>query len=100
MTTTLTGEQEKINGQALVESHNQDWIETMRRAAEHFARTHGTVTTDDLHEFVDAVGPVPRHPNAFGAIFRGPMWKSCGFVKSKRVSAHARVIRQWQLVNK
>jgi len=94
----LTGEQEKEQGQSLVESHNPHWIEIMRQAAVNFARERGTVTTDDLHQFGDMLGLAPRHPNAFGAIFRGPQWKSVGFVKSKRVSAHARIIRQWRLV--
>lgn len=95
--TTLEGESAKEEGKARVESHNQDFIESMRNLALYLAQTNGFVTTDQLHEWADSRGIAPRHPNAFGAIFRGPQWRSAGFVKSKRPSAHARMIREWVL---
>lgn len=83
-------------GLNLVESHNEGFMEIMRRQARLIAMEHGSVTSDDLQEFAARQGIEPTHPNAWGAIFRQG-WRSIGFEPSRRPQGRARVIRRWVL---
>lgn len=87
----------KEAGQALVESHNEHFVERMRAQARRLCAINGTVTSDDLREAANDLGIRPRHPNAWGAIFHGDEWRAVSYTRSKLVSNHARTIRVWTL---
>jgi len=88
--------QAKQHGQALVESHNEDFVEVMREEARRVCYAHGTVTSDDLREYAGRAGLAPNSPNAWGCLFLGKEWESVGFERSRLVSNHARTIRRWR----
>ncbi len=83
-------------GKDLVEEHGESFVEVMRREAIRIAQEKGAVTCDDLRGYAAARGFYPRHQNTWGSIFRGPEWKSAGFIQSRLVSNHARIIRIWK----
>jgi hypothetical protein len=91
------GENPKDTGIASVESHNPTFVEKMRARAIEVATSEGTVTSDDLRRYGKAYGIEPNHPNAWGAIFRGNLWRSVGRKKSTLNSNHSREIRVWSL---
>jgi hypothetical protein len=84
-------------GLDLVESNSQVFTETMRGYARMVAKEHGQVTSDDLREYARDIGLYPHHQNAWGAIFRSPMFTPLGFTHSRITSNRARVIRVWGL---
>lgn len=69
---------------------NDEWIASARSVAIYIARRDGTVTINDVLK----VFPKPPcvHPNAIGSVMRTVELKRIGFVKSDKVSAHARNI--------
>jgi len=87
-------------GVARVETNSAKWIGLMRDHANWIARKEGQVSADELRWYADELertGLAPSHPNAWGAIFRTRNWVECGWVKSRCVSNHARMIRVWRL---
>ena len=91
------GIEAKQEGIATVEAHEgTDFLEVIRTYAVKFARTHGSVTSDDLRRYAMSIGWKPHHPNTWGAVFRDRRWKSVGRVKSKKISNHARWIHVWE----
>ena len=91
------GEARKEAGIASVEANNPTFCERMRKRAIEIASEKGTVTSDDLRLYGKAMGIVPNHPNAWGAIFRGKLWTAVGHEKSKLNSNHSREIRVWAI---
>jgi hypothetical protein len=89
------GERLKEHGQRRVESNATEWVENARNTLNWLAQFREFVTSDDLYEFDPP--PADVHPNAVGSVFRKSGLVPCGFVKSNRASAHARMIRQWRL---
>jgi len=89
------GEVEKASGLALVEMANQEFVDRMRAEAVRICDATGAVSTDDLRARAVALGIVPRHQNAWGAIFRGKAWRMVGRRKSAVPGNHAREIRVW-----
>jgi hypothetical protein len=87
----------KERGLDSVESHEATFVEKMRKRAFEIATESGTVTSDDLRHYAKAYGIVPNHQNAWGAIFRGKLWRSVGRKKSSLNSNHNREIRVWAL---
>ena len=75
----------KDEGQRLVESHNDDFVLRMRQEARKICFVHGSVTSDDLREYAQQRGLVPKHRNAYGAIFLGKEWESIGYERSRLV---------------
>jgi hypothetical protein len=92
-----TGTLLKERGLDSVESHETTFVEKMRRRAVEIATESGTVTSDDLRSYAKAYGIEPNHQNAWGAIFRGKLWRSVGRKKSTVNSNHSREIRVWAL---
>ena len=84
-------------GLELVETNNVDFIETMRETARSIVRSAGKVTSDDLRRYAEANQLAPDHQNAWGAIFKGKEWVSCGRVRSSLPSNHARWITVWRV---
>lgn len=87
-------------GKDRVELNNQQWVYAMRTRARVISGLEGRVTTDDLHRYVNELGH-PKHPNAWGAIFRNNKalkkgtWHVIGYEKSKRKEARSRRIAVW-----
>lgn len=85
-------------------SKNATFIETLRGVARLICHRKGTVTADDLKEWV-AQHPneieQPTHYNAYGAIFCSKTWKKefefVRYVKSRQVQGHGNLIREWRL---
>ena len=61
-----------------------------------YAEGHGTCNIDVLSRMLE-FSRCPPLGNAAGSVFKGPEWECCGWVKSKRVSSHSRMIRVWKL---
>ena len=83
-------------GLDLVSSHNPDFLTLMRRQARRICLEQGMVTCDELREYASAQGIEPKHPNAWGAVFRTG-FRKVGYQPSRTPSAHARIIAQWAL---
>ena len=79
-----------------VESVRETFVEAMRRVAIQMSDTEGQVSSDDLRRHAKERGISPKHPNAWGVIFRGKGWTCVGRMKSSLVSNHAREIRIWK----
>jgi len=85
----------KEAGQLRAESSEPNWVDNARATLNWLAQFRDFVTSDDLYEWDPP--PADAHPNIVGAVFRKSGLVPCGFQKSARASAHARVIRQWRL---
>lgn len=91
-------ESRRDQGTSSVAASNADFVEHMRHIAEDICRDRGQVTCDDLRRYALRHGLKPKHPNAWGAVFRGNGWRCIGRAKSQLASNHAREIRVWELV--
>lgn len=80
-----------------VSRNNDQWLKAMRARARQIARARGTVSSDDIHEYADALGWHPNHRNAFGAIFRVG-FRHVDWMKSTRPEARGRDIKTWAIV--
>src|SRR5690242_12215612 len=90
------GRRLKRRGQDAVESHDPTFQQTMRAVARRLALEHGNVTGDDLRKWAADRGIQPKHPNAWGAVFRERGWQCVGYVQSAVVSRHAGRIGVWK----
>lgn len=88
--------QAKADGLDRVEGSHPDFVPAMRAIAKALSRRHGSVHVDDLRSEALARGWRPRHPNAWGAIFRGPGWVKVGARASTVVSNHGHVSPCWK----
>ncbi len=86
-----------------VAAKNATFINTMRGVARLLCRQKGTITADNLREWMaqhPEVGP-PTHYNAWGALFGSAEWKRefefVGFVKSRQAQGNGNIIREWRL---
>ena len=87
-------------GIALAAENNAPLLLKAREIARRIALECGEVTADDVQERLmmlghrsDALG------NAAGSIFKSREWQYTGrTVNSKRINAHARLIRVWRYV--
>lgn len=86
----------KIAGMTLAESHRATLLLTARSAARLIARNKGVVTIDDVVEAMTERGH-DLLGNASGSVFKGKDWEFVRFVNSRRVSNHARIVREWRL---
>jgi hypothetical protein len=86
----------KEQGQKQVEEHNRPWIDWMRMQARFLAKKDGTVTTDDLQDIADWWNRHPKHPNAWGSVFKEG-FERVGYTKSRRPKARCRVISVWKI---
>lgn len=88
------GEILRDDGKAKIRGKNAEWVEKMRDLARVIIGSQGYVTTDDLHEL--AGDEKPTHPNAWGSIFAGDEFETCGTVLTKRAVGRARRIYKWR----
>jgi hypothetical protein len=77
------------------EVRDADFLAHCRDVAVAFAQQNGTVSINDVRQRVDV--PLGMHPSVFGAVFKGKQFKAVGFTEAKHASAHARVVRVYQL---
>ena len=90
------GDMLKQMGLDLVTEHNPDFVEIVRERAIRLAKMNGRVSSDALREWAELHDITPIHPNAWGAVFRGPGWERIGFRKSRIPSNHSRMISIWR----
>ena len=99
-----TCEQQKQFSLNLVETNNHTWIESMRGEGRRIARAKGRVCADDLRDYAETLlrnyGLQPKHPNAWGAIFRTDEFQMLDYCNSIHPSNHARLIRVYCLAQK
>ena len=91
------GRRLKKEGIDRVESHNERFVDLVRRRAAVIAQQHGQVTVDNLRVWAAGRGLSPHHPNAWGAVFKGSRWQRIGTCNSTWPASHARMISIWQL---
>jgi hypothetical protein len=77
------------------EVRDADFLAHCRQVAVAFAQQNGSVSINDVRQRVDV--PLGMHPSVFGAVFKGKQFKAVGFTEAKHPSAHARVVRVYQL---
>lgn len=91
----------KEQGMAQAAENRSELLAIARDCAIWYARYlgHGTCTADDVAQAMHSRGyNYSDLGNAAGSIFKGADWNFTGtYVKSKKVSAHARDIKVWRL---
>ena len=95
------GEQLKDDGMAIAAFNKQADLAHARMVAKILAERDALriTTADEVQEVMTERGV--SLGNAAGSIFKGKHWQWTGqWVKSNRVSNHARFIRVWRLVSK
>ena len=92
------GRRAAADGIEKVEKNNKHFTYNCRAWALTYAKTLGTVTSDDVRQWCCLHNLTPTHPNAWGAIFRTKQLKWNGkMVASTRPSNHGRLIKIWVL---
>jgi len=76
-----------------VVANGADWLETARNKAVTIIDRRGYVTSDDIH--AECEPPPWLHPNTMGAVFKDPRFRPDGYQRSRRPSAHGRIIRRY-----
>ena len=89
--------QAKKLGLQQVELNNQEFVSTMRGVARMLCRQKGRITADDLREWAKANGVIAPSKYAWGAIFHSKDFVSLGFIRSRQVSGHGNILREWAL---
>lgn len=86
-----TGKQLKLEILDDIEIRRSQFISMARNLARSISRERGQVSINDIREKY----PLPDdvHPSAYGAVFRGPLWKVIGYTAAKHSDAHGRLIR-------
>jgi len=87
----------KREGMSRAADNSALFLARIRAVARGIAEFGGHVTSDDLRHHAKHLDLVPHHKNVWGCVFAGGEWEPCGYVKSKLVSNHGRVIRMWRL---
>lgn len=77
------------------EVRDEEFLSHCRTIAVAHAQQFGTVSINDVRERVSI--PIGMHPSVFGAVFKGKRFKAVGFTEATHASAHARVVRVYQL---
>ena len=87
----------KERGMALAADAVPTLLDRARAYAKATAIVRGSVTADDVSEWLEQQG-LPDLGPAAGSLFRGPEWEFTGrFVQSTRKTNHARLLRVWRL---
>lgn len=79
-----------------------NWVDCAFSILETFARDRIQFSSDDFRAFAAGILPEPPHHNSYGALFikasKSGIIRANGYVKARRLSAHARVIMLWSFV--
>lgn len=80
------------------EEINPIWIDIARETARNISRARGHVNANEVRKVMEARGLFPKHPNAWGSLFRGKEWERTGErVPSIIKTSHASEISVWRL---
>jgi len=85
---------------SLFEKNRRAYVEYARRQARHLIYKHGSVTVDDLRDFIEDSIPAWMSRKFLGAVLAGKEFIPVGFTKTKRKSSHGRLIRIFKLRRK
>ena len=86
---------EREEGIRKAEVGNQEFLNAARALAIHICRQRGTVTMDDIRRELRVA---PRHPNAYGSVFKNARFKFTGeYRQSELKSRHGSMQRVWRL---
>lgn len=85
----------KADGLDRVTATHATFVTRLRAVAQAHAQRYGVVHIDDVRRLAAELGLAPHHPNAWGAIFRGPGWRKVGERASAVPSNHAHVSPLW-----
>lgn len=88
----------KRDGLALVEAHNQRWVDRMRQYAREISVQSGHVTIDNLRIIADKLGLHPPTPKIWGAIFHSHEWKHIDWQRSAWPTNKGRHIQVWRYI--
>lgn len=91
----MNGRKLRDAGISRVSLGREDWIAKARRTATSIAQRTGRVSINDVRLFLDL--PEDCSPNLWGAVFRGRDFEAVGYCQATHASAHARVVRIYQL---
>lgn len=91
----LTGQQLKDRQLDIFEQRDHQFLERCRSLAVMICRERGTVSINDIRQFIDV--PPGVHPSVLGAVFRTKQFKKVGLVEASHPQAHARIVRVYQL---
>lgn len=90
----LSGQEQKKHGMDLVQDHNPDFVSLCKNYAHYYAGKHGAVSADEVRVWADNNDITPRHPNAWGVVFRSGFTK-VGYRPSTNPASHGRIIAIW-----
>ncbi len=79
------------------ELRDEDFLNECRAIAVACAQQFGTVSINDVRQRISL--PKGMHPSVLGAVFKGKRFKAVGYTEATHPSAHARVVRVYQLNN-
>jgi len=81
------------------EDQNPTWLEDARKVAQVISDIRGQVNANEVRRVMEARGLFPKHPNAWGSVFRGKEWERTGErVPSAIKTSHASEISVWRHV--
>jgi hypothetical protein len=92
----LEGRKLKDEGIDRVSKNYPDFLTYCRAIAYSHADKFGTVSINDVREQIHEI-PEGVNPNVLGAVFREKHFEAVGFIEAKHPSAHARIVRVYQL---
>ena len=92
----LTGLERRELGLDQVTEHNPEFVDIVRREAIRHADMHGTVCADEMRSWALQQGIAPKHPNAWGAVFRTGFVR-VGYRPSTHPASHGRIISIWRV---
>jgi len=101
-TRSRTGRERKAEALARLQRRNPTWLDAVRIKARQIASESGTVTADDLAEYVAWLriwrGLEPSSKNTMGAVFATREWEWTGrWIRSERAHMHSTDLRVWRL---
>jgi len=81
-----------------MEDKHNTWVHMARSLAIELANQNGDVVADDVREILYAQKCFPKHPNAWGAVFRGAQLRFTGEWRPSAVpKRHRAYNRVWEL---
>lgn len=89
----LSGDELKEAGMKKAAEHHKTELETIQAIARDLSRIRGIISIDDVRSAVEHW----NLGNSAGSVFSGDDWVWCGFIRSKRPSAHSRMVRTWRI---
>ena len=90
----------KEKGMAKAADNTREMLVKARLIAKQIAKKTGTANADQVGRVLKRIYMIDSLGPAAGSIFKGKEWEFTGnWVKSKRITNHSRMIREWRLTN-